>query len=57
MDATQLNKLAMPKKDTSGLNAAKIARMKAMKASGSTLEDIAKALGVSVSTVQRQLNQ
>ena len=57
MDATQLNKLAMPKKDTSGLNAAKIARMKAMKASGSTLEDIAKSLGVSVSTVQRQLNQ
>ena len=50
-DSDYLKNLATPKKATKGLTSAQKSRIKAMKASGWTIQDIADELGVSTSTV------
>lgn len=55
MDDDKLKKLAMPKAENNALSAAKVARIKAMQNAGYTTADIAKAMGVSNSTVQKYL--
>lgn len=53
-DTDQLKSLAMPK-DQKKLNKAQISLMKSMKSSGYTLSEIAERLGVSVSTVSKNI--
>ena len=53
-DTDELRKLATPKKTTS-LSSAKIARIKAMSSSNYTLDEIAKKLNLSTSTVSKYL--
>lgn len=55
MDDDKLKKLAMPKAESRGLSNAKVARMKAMQNAGYSTSEIAQALGVSNSTVQKYL--
>lgn len=50
-DSDQLRELATPKKAPKGLTMAQRSRVKAMKASGWTIQDIADELGVSTSTI------
>lgn len=54
-DSAKIKELAMPKASTS-LSSAKIAKAKAMASSGYTIAEIAESLGVSTSTISRQLN-
>lgn len=54
-DKDVLRKLATPRKNSSGLSQFKINKIKAMKISGYTNEEIAKAIGVSVGTVVKHL--
>lgn len=53
-DPDALRARAMPRQTTE-LSAAKVSKMRAMQASGYTLEEIAKAIGVSASTVSKNL--
>ena len=53
-DADGLRERAMPKQSTT-LSSVKISKLKAMSASNATLNQIADALGVSVSTVSKYL--
>lgn len=55
VDIDDLRQRAMPR-ETSQLNSAKVSRIKAMQGSGYTTSEIAKALGVSTSTVSNYLN-
>lgn len=55
VDIDDLRQRAMPR-ETTQLNTAKIGRIKAMQGSGYTTSEIAKALGVSTSTVSNYLN-
>ena len=55
-DEKQVRQLATPKASTA-LSAAKIAKAQAMRSSGYTNAEIADALGVSVSTVSKAINQ
>ena len=54
-DSDYLKKLATPKTNGKQLSTAKIARIKSMKNSGYTMQEIADDLGVSTSTVSRAL--
>ena len=54
-DMDKLKKLAMPRQETS-ISSSKVARIKAMDASGFTTSEIADKLGVSTSTVSNTLN-
>lgn len=54
-DPDSVRERAMPRTTTT-LSSAKVSKLKAMKASGHTIADIAEALGVSTSTVSKYLN-
>lgn len=54
-DLDQLKKLSMPKQQTQ-LSSTKVARIKAMSASGFSTSEIADALGISTSTVSSTIN-
>ena len=54
-DPDSVRERAMPRTTTT-LSSAKVGKLKAMKASGHTIADIAEALGVSTSTVSKYLN-
>lgn len=55
-DSDLLKQLATPKNNNVTLTSAKIAKIKAMKASNYTMAEIAKELGVSTSTVSKAIN-
>lgn len=54
-DMDDLRQRALPKTQNT-LSSAKISKLKAMQASGHTIAEIAKALGVSISTVSKHIN-
>lgn len=54
-DLDQVKQLAMPRTNKSSISAAQISRMRAMSSSGYTIQEIAEALGVSPSTVSKNL--
>ena len=56
-DSTLVKKLATPKVDNTKLTKANINRIKSMAAIGYSYSDIAKQLGISVSTIQKYVNQ
>ena len=54
-DASKLRQRAMPRNEAKTISSGKVGRIKAMAASGRTLQQIADALGVSPSTVNKYL--
>ena len=57
MDKDELKKRATPASSRKGLSAGQEQRLKAMKASGYTIAQIADSLGVSTSTVRNFLKE
>lgn len=55
-DPDRLRQLAMPKKENSALSVSDVSRIKSMMRNGYTQADIADDLGISVSTLQKALN-
>ena len=54
-DLDQVKKLAMPRSSKNTISSAQVSRMRAMSSSGYTIQEIAEALGVSPSTVSKNL--
>lgn len=54
-DVDKLKEMAMPRSNTKGMTSAQITRIKSLSASNYSLEEIAKKMGVSTSTVSKYL--